>query len=716
MDLMSAITNSLANGAYRMMNLQRDQMLQHQKKISSGKQINSAADDAAGLGITKKFETQVRGLQQANKNVQDGMSMLQTAEGGLENQHSILQRIRMLAIQSANDTLTDDDRSFIQLEVNQLISELDRISTTTEFNTKKLLARDGNVNIELLTQLTGITAATYPSGSWLDEGIHEINVTNEKNVADITNNIIGENYNDTTPHFSPNDDKIAFGSTRNGIGFNIYTMAINGTDIKQITNNEFLSISDFEWSPDGDRFAVIGNMGAGLKLYTMNADGSNINEIPSQNLLRSVVWSPDGNKITYTKTPSDSIDYVDLNTMTITTINTSNNKAKEPHWNNTSDGFYYSTTVDIRYINIDGSGEMIIYDGPGSDQANDMSFAGNKIIFYNDNGYNIMNDDGSNLQQYSSNSIWQSELSNNEKMTANYAPTANGTRIFRTDIGLGTSQITPNIESVSFNFSISPYLESINTVIDEKFTFTLTADNDGADVWSVVGSISGAHSNMTSGIAYSTDDTGSGGGGLSFTLDTNARFAVGDSFTINTATKAATIDGGGRTTPINVNGNTTVYKDDESTIQAGYGATVNAGTDLIRVTGADYIFHIGANMNQTINAGVPRVMNAEQLNMSSASVASRSLAEDTISRCDYAINKVSKLRANVGAKINRLEHIYNFNGAALENQASAKSRIEDADIAKEMVEYTKRQILDKVSMSMLTQANVKQKNILNLFQ
>lgn len=190
---MSAINNNVLNGAYRMMNLQRDQMLQHQKKISSGKQINSAADDAAGLAISKKLETQVRGIQQANKNVQDGISMLQVAEGGLENQHSILQRIRMLAIESANDTLTNDDRSLIQLEVNQLVSELDKISDYTEFNTKKLLNRDGSVNIELLTNNTGITGASYPTGSWLEEGIHEINVTSEKNVGDINSSgILGE--------------------------------------------------------------------------------------------------------------------------------------------------------------------------------------------------------------------------------------------------------------------------------------------------------------------------------------------------------------------------------------------------------------------------------------------------------------------------------------------------------------------------------------------
>jgi len=109
------------------------------EKLSSGLQINRAGDDAAGLAISEKMRGQIKGLEMASKNAQDGISLIQTAEGALNETHAILQRMRELAVQSANDTNTDGDRAEIQKEVDQLSQELSRISETTEFNTQNLL-------------------------------------------------------------------------------------------------------------------------------------------------------------------------------------------------------------------------------------------------------------------------------------------------------------------------------------------------------------------------------------------------------------------------------------------------------------------------------------------------------------------------------------------------------------------------------------------------
>jgi len=117
------------------------------EKLSSGLRINSAADDAAGLAISEKMRGQIRGLDMAQKNAQDGISLIQTAEGALNETHAILQRMRELAVQSANDTNTNEDRTQLQAEVNQLLSEIDRISTDTQFNTMTLL--DGNFSATL---------------------------------------------------------------------------------------------------------------------------------------------------------------------------------------------------------------------------------------------------------------------------------------------------------------------------------------------------------------------------------------------------------------------------------------------------------------------------------------------------------------------------------------------------------------------------------------
>ncbi len=109
------------------------------EKLSSGLRIGRAADDAAGLSISEKMRGQISGLNQASRNAQDGISLLQTAEGALQETHSILQRMRELAAQAASDTVTNDDRLEIQKEINNLRVEMDRISTDTEFNTQKLL-------------------------------------------------------------------------------------------------------------------------------------------------------------------------------------------------------------------------------------------------------------------------------------------------------------------------------------------------------------------------------------------------------------------------------------------------------------------------------------------------------------------------------------------------------------------------------------------------
>ncbi|WP_422121896.1 flagellin [Planococcus sp. X10-3] len=131
--------NITALNTHRQMGAANNAQASSMEKLSSGLRINSAKDDAAGLSISEKMRGQIRGLEQASSNAQDGISLMQTAEGALNETHDILQRMRELAVQSANDTNTDTDRGEIQKEIDQLTSEIDRIANTTEFNTQKLL-------------------------------------------------------------------------------------------------------------------------------------------------------------------------------------------------------------------------------------------------------------------------------------------------------------------------------------------------------------------------------------------------------------------------------------------------------------------------------------------------------------------------------------------------------------------------------------------------
>ena len=131
--------NMAAANTNRQLGITTGSLAKSTEKLSSGYRINRAGDDAAGLSISEKMRGQIRGLQQASTNAQDGISLIQTAEGALNETHSILQRMRELAVQAANDTNVSADRSSIKDELSALTEEIDRIADQTEFNTKVLL-------------------------------------------------------------------------------------------------------------------------------------------------------------------------------------------------------------------------------------------------------------------------------------------------------------------------------------------------------------------------------------------------------------------------------------------------------------------------------------------------------------------------------------------------------------------------------------------------
>ena len=161
--------NITALNSHRQYGINNKNIAKNVEKLSSGYRVNRAADDAAGLAISEKMRSQIRGLNMASKNSQDAVSLVQTAEGGMQTIQNILQRMRELAVQSASDTNQDTtDRQALQLEVDQLIAEIDQIADTTEFNKMKLLnGSDG---------ISGMTSGSVfgsPSGGVIQAGANE---------------------------------------------------------------------------------------------------------------------------------------------------------------------------------------------------------------------------------------------------------------------------------------------------------------------------------------------------------------------------------------------------------------------------------------------------------------------------------------------------------------------------------------------------------------
>ncbi|WP_195509796.1 flagellin [Clostridium tyrobutyricum] len=141
--------NLNAMNAHRQMGINTNNAGKSMEKLSSGLRINRAGDDAAGLSISEKMRAQIRGLDQASRNSQDGISLIQTAEGSLNETHSILQRMRELAVQSASDTNVSVDRSALNDEMGQLRDEIDRIGKSTQFNEQDVLASAQSLDIQV---------------------------------------------------------------------------------------------------------------------------------------------------------------------------------------------------------------------------------------------------------------------------------------------------------------------------------------------------------------------------------------------------------------------------------------------------------------------------------------------------------------------------------------------------------------------------------------
>jgi len=141
--------NMTAMNSNRMLGITSAAQAKSTEKLSSGYKVNRAADDAAGLAISEKMRRQVRGLTQASANAQDGVSMVQTAEGALNEVHDMLQRMNELAVKAENGTLTSEDRSYVNKEVKQLMSEIDRVASTTTFNEKGLLNGSCSAGVNL---------------------------------------------------------------------------------------------------------------------------------------------------------------------------------------------------------------------------------------------------------------------------------------------------------------------------------------------------------------------------------------------------------------------------------------------------------------------------------------------------------------------------------------------------------------------------------------
>ncbi|MGG3466032.1 flagellin [Neobacillus pocheonensis] len=322
--------NISALNAYNQLSANSSASSKNLEKLSSGLRINRAADDATGLAISEKMRAQIRGLDQAQKNAQDGISLIQTAEGALNETHSILQRVRELSNQAANGTSTTQDKQNIQTEVNQLIDEVDRIANNTEFNSFKILngdisktakfaqstggsvanvissstAASGTTTVTTGTALTADTAAVWQTGALKDytSGV----------AAAVTNNTKLTDLGDASGNYGLKvGDEITLSAVVGGEVKNaVYVVSANSTldDFMSTVKNTLGSSSVAMDTADG-----VGDFGSDLDALGLDAPVSGLSTDGAMLITGQKGAANDISSFSITATSSEGIDRTSFN-------------------------------------------------------------------------------------------------------------------------------------------------------------------------------------------------------------------------------------------------------------------------------------------------------------------------------------------------------------------------------------------------------------------
>ena len=752
--------NITALNAHRNLTQTDSALAKSLERLSSGLRINRAADDAAGLAISEKMRGQINGLTQASRNAQDGISLIQTAEGALNETHSILQRMRQLAVQAANDTLTLDDRIEIQREVDQLKLEINRIANTTEFNTKKLL--DGTAaalastdkattqvlvkgpvssfgNYELKLDATPGHAQVLKTDIFKAKGLEidskslVVNTTTS-GIMDITLNEAA-NYIVPAGSYSVATDAAAAAvdatSSITTYSQKEASLVSTATAVAStVASSGYLLLEATSISGDQVTFNITeyvvnasGAVSTTTSSVTLTADGAaNVATAIStafdfDNLiLQDVSNFAKGDKILFTITGA-----VDAggDTLTITKEDTgvgtkgtvtyvfgdgeldTKTQSLWTAYLHEDDGQFYVGQLNFQIGTLDTDADAAKFNitRSGALEPADIDATLAEIDRFTDAN-------GNSLLKYPQTlTIYQG---NGSSTTVTF---------FATD--------TLRDVRDKLNNAIAEGLGQAKYVGDDANKFVQYVTTEQTQPWETVEGTFVIRTAVpgTEGKLYFSGDQA-----FVNALSLNVVQEAEDSKFAVTITNAHTDE---EVTKTNISGNRLVGTldpnvdivfDAMSDIKVSFNYTEKTWaftadtTDTkttVHLADSSLIFHIGANAKQDMNASIGRI-DTTGLNLDSLLLIDNSTANDAIARLDKAISQVSDQRAILGALQNRLEHTIANVGVARENIAAAESRIRDVDMAEEMMSFTRNQILLQAGVAMLAQANAIPQIVLQL--
>ncbi|OGO83622.1 MAG: hypothetical protein A2Y18_02115 [Clostridiales bacterium GWD2_32_19] len=672
------------------------------EKLSSGKRINRAADDAAGLAIAQKMDTQVRGLEIATRNSNDGISLIQTAEGSLTEVHSMLQRIRELCIQASNGTLSADDRDSINNEVVQLKEEIGRIADTTEFNEMKLL--NGDIDRRAFSTNSNVADIVAMSDT-VNPANYSFEVTQSATKTKDTGGAVtlfdGTGNSTLAGYININGEQIYIesGESSETVFAKIRNLAdtagVNATTVSPFGNSKTITLEaqlfgEKEISVTGDTDLIEG-LGLDSVHFNPNTEG----EYKKVSNLGISIGALDGDVLV------NGIEVNFLNTDTTADI-LDKLKAK-----NIPGAEFALDLTGVDSIIVMSTKPLVIEAKTAG--AGDVAVAADLSSLAS----------GTALSSSSVRCVPEDNIDTTATILGGVAPAGADIEIMVNGTSAGAYHFAANLD-LSIPANLETLVGNLNQLAVPNTTFTLDETgsklisyNTNGDTVTLVPSDNGDTDDVDAagflGYSNSSVSVQTGFGNKGHSIEVNPTNIVFD----NPSTAA--IEGFPIGTTVTTSGKKIVFEGSEGfqlTLQGG-DVPGNVTVNILETGPLD--LQIGANEGQFMAIRIqnlsPEALGIEDLNLSTST-----LAQDAITIIDKAINTISSVRSKLGAFQNRLEHTIQSLTVASENMIASLSRIEDADMAFEMSEYTKQNVLAQAGTSMLAQANQRPQSILQLLQ
>ena len=626
--------NMQAANANRMLNVTTSAQSKSTEKLSSGYKINRAADDAAGLTISEKMRKQIRGLDRASTNAEDGVSAVQTAEGALTEVHSMLQRMNELATQSANGTNSTTDRQAIQDEIDQLTTEIDRVSETTKFNETYLLKGD----TDGATSAKNVNAHDAGlAGKLVANGDGTSTFKLDKALADGDNvTIAGKKY--------------TIGST---------TASTDGFEKLDTLKDKKVSVGDSVTDANGNKKTLVDKVANATAIY--KAD----DKIKIDGKEYTIATATDLSNATGAK-----LSAADAQQMVSEAL--ANGKEASFTSKKLAAGIYGAdATVDVKIVsNLDTNKEVSSLSIATTAKVSDLkgtALAAGDVVSLSGKAITATAKDPANM------STVKDIVKSLQKNDA---------------IQIGGKTIT-----ISDKTAIGDNKYTVNDAL------SLLNDKDTVN-FDAVTSAEGKAALTVSGLKASTGYTA---------VDTKVA-ASGDNVISAKDAYSMMAEELQKASSIGADVAAEVKSDNSGNF------TIKQGTVDVKEA-LSFNLHVGADADSTNKITV------DIDSMSSAGLGIKGIKADTEQDATYAIDaiadaisQVSSQRSALGAIQNRLEHTINNLDNVVENTTSAESRIRDTDMAEEMVNYSKNNILAQAGQSMLAQANQSNQGVLSLLQ